>query len=148
MAQSESTATSIGEQTDDLVPPTRDVLVDGIMGMLKPCLDQLDDRVRQTRTSQSDLQLQLEGLQQQLTAVQHQTQCPLQLDLYIKKLQNAKRRVVVVNNILQTTQERLNKLHVQVTKETSRRRALLDPTVSSPSNSFLASADARNSALT
>ncbi|KAF2350297.1 Snapin/Pallidin/Snn1 [Trinorchestia longiramus] len=141
MADTESTATSIGDQTEDLVSPTRDALVDGIMGMLKPCLDQLDDRVHQTRASQSDLQLQLEGLQQQLTAVQHQTQCPLHLDLYIKKLQHAKRRVVVVNNILQTTQDRLNKLHGQVTKETGRRRTLLDPSVSAAAPSYAAAAD-------
>lgn len=129
MADSEIIATSVGDRTEDLISPTRDALVDGIMGMLKPCLDQLDDRVRQTRTSQSELQQQLEGLQQQLTSVQQKTQCPLHLDQYIKKLQNAKRRVVVVNNILQTTQDRLNKLNNQVVKENTRRQALLEPSV-------------------
>lgn len=49
MADSESTCTSIDDRTDDLVSPTRDALVDGIVGMLKPCLDQLDERVRSTR---------------------------------------------------------------------------------------------------
>ena len=62
--------------------------------------------VDHARASQSELQLQLEALQKQMNAVQQQTQCPLQLDQYIKKLQNAKRRVVIVNNILQTTQVR------------------------------------------
>lgn len=57
-----------------------------------------------SRVSQSELHQQLEGLSVELTRVQEQTQCPLQLDAYIKKLQNAKRRVVVVNNILQNTQ--------------------------------------------
>ncbi|KAL7643815.1 UNVERIFIED_CONTAM: hypothetical protein RMT77_005840 [Armadillidium vulgare] len=132
MADSESTCTSIDDRTDDLVSPTRDALVDGIVGMLKPCLDQLDERVRSTRLSQSELHQQLEGLSSQLTHIQNHAQCPLPLDSYIKKLQNAKRRVVVVNNILQNTQERLNKLHSQVTKETARRRALLE---SSPSTS-------------
>lgn len=119
------------DRTEDLVSPTRDALVDGIVGLLKPCLDQLDERVRATRVSQSELHQQLEGLSVELTRVQEQTQCPLQLDAYIKKLQNAKRRVVVVNNILQNTQDRLNKLHNQVSKETARRKALLD--TSSPS---------------
>ena len=49
MTDSESTATSAGDRTEDLTSPTRDALVDGILGMLKPCLDQLDDRVRTTR---------------------------------------------------------------------------------------------------
>lgn len=56
------------------------------------------------RVSQSELHQQLEGLAAELARVQEQTRCPLQLDAYIKKLQNAKRRVVVVNNILQNTQ--------------------------------------------
>ncbi|RXG57901.1 SNARE-associated protein Snapin [Armadillidium vulgare] len=54
--------------------------------------------------SQSELHQQLEGLSSQLTHIQNHAQCPLPLDSYIKKLQNAKRRVVVVNNILQNTQ--------------------------------------------
>ncbi|XP_045617607.1 SNARE-associated protein Snapin-like isoform X2 [Procambarus clarkii] len=128
MADTESSCTSVDDRTEDLVSPTRDALVDGIVGLLKPCLDQLDDRVRATRVSQSELHQQLEGLAAELSRVQEQTRCPLQLDAYIKKLQNAKRRVVVVNNILQNTQDRLNKLHSQVNKENARRRALLETT--------------------
>ncbi|XP_064122156.1 SNARE-associated protein Snapin [Macrobrachium rosenbergii] len=128
MADTESTCTSVDDRTEDLVSPTRDALVDGIVGLLKPCLDQLDERVRATRLSQSELHQQLEGLAAELARVQEQCQCPLQLDSYIKKLQNAKRKVVVVNNILQNTQDRLNKLHLQVNKETARRRALLETT--------------------
>ncbi|XP_071538781.1 SNARE-associated protein Snapin [Panulirus ornatus] len=138
MADTESTCTSVDDRTEDLVSPTRDALVDGIVGLLKPCLDQLDDRVRATRVSQSELHQQLEGLAAELARVQEQTRCPLQLDAYIKKLQNAKRRVVVVNNILQNTQDRLNKLHAQVNKENARRRALLETTSpsSTPSTSL------------
>lgn len=138
MADTESTCTSVDDRTEDLVSPTRDALVDGIVGLLKPCLDQLDDRVRVTRLSQSELHQQLDGLAVELSRVKEQVECPLHLDSHIKKLQNAKRRVVVVNNILQNTQDRLNKLHSQVNKETSRRRALLEttPTASTPSTSL------------
>lgn len=57
-----------------------------------------------SRLSQSELHQQLEALLLELRRVQEQAQCPLPLDSYIKKLQNAKRRVVVVNNVLQNTQ--------------------------------------------
>lgn len=53
-------------------------------------------------------------------------QCPLELDTYVTKLVNAKRKVVLVSNILQKTQERLNKIHQAVEKETNKRKALLD----------------------
>ncbi|XP_076054093.1 SNAP associated protein [Oratosquilla oratoria] len=128
MADTESTCTSVDDRTEDIVSPTRDALVDGIVGLLKPCLDQLDDKVRATRLSQSELHQQLEGLASELKKVQDQTHCPLNLDSYIKKLQNAKRKVVVVNNILQNTQDRLNRLHAQVNRETTRRRTLLETT--------------------
>ena len=49
MADTESTCTSIDDRTEDLVSPTRDALVDGIVGLLKPSLDQLDERVKATR---------------------------------------------------------------------------------------------------
>ncbi|KAG9463191.1 hypothetical protein GDO78_022232 [Eleutherodactylus coqui] len=50
----------------------------------------------------------------------------LDLDPYVKKLLNARRRVVLVNNILQNAQERLRRLNHSVAKETARRRAMLD----------------------
>lgn len=53
-------------------------------------------------------------------------QCPLELEGYVTKLVNAKRKVVVVSNILQKTQERLNKIHEAVERETNKRKALLD----------------------
>lgn len=47
---SESTATSIDENTENFCEnPTRDTLAEGLMGLIKPTVDQLDERVRATR---------------------------------------------------------------------------------------------------
>lgn len=48
---SESTATSIDdENTENFCDnPTRDALAEGLMGLIKPTVDQLDERVRATR---------------------------------------------------------------------------------------------------
>lgn len=47
---SASDNTSIDDKTDDFcVNPTRDALAEGIMSLLKPTVDQLDDRIRATR---------------------------------------------------------------------------------------------------
>jgi hypothetical protein len=49
---SESTATSIDENTENFCDnPTRDTLAEGLMGLIKPTVDQLDERVRATRYS-------------------------------------------------------------------------------------------------
>lgn len=47
---SESTGTSIDENTENFCDnPTRDTLAEGLMGLIKPTVDQLDERVRATR---------------------------------------------------------------------------------------------------
>lgn len=47
---SESTATSVDENTENFCEnPTRDTLAEGLMGLIKPAVDQLDERIRATR---------------------------------------------------------------------------------------------------
>lgn len=47
---SESTATSVDENTENFCEnPTRDTLAEGLMGLIKPAVDQLDERIRVTR---------------------------------------------------------------------------------------------------
>lgn len=47
---SESTATSVDENTENFCEnPTRDTLTEGLMGLIKPTVDQLEERVRATR---------------------------------------------------------------------------------------------------
>lgn len=50
----------------------------------------------------------------------------METDAYVKKLINAKHKITIVSNILQTTQERLNKVHQAVEKSTAKRKTLLD----------------------
>ncbi|XP_012266536.1 SNAPIN protein homolog [Athalia rosae] len=127
--------TSIDDKTEDFCEnPTRDALTEGLMGLLKPTVDQLDERIRATRISQIELKQQIESLTEELLKISEALQCPLELDVYVKKLINTKHKVTVVSNILQTTQERLNKVHQAVERNTARRRALLEtaPAISTP----------------
>lgn len=49
-ADTASTTTSIDDKTEDFCEnPTRDILAEGLMCLLKPTIDQLDERVRATR---------------------------------------------------------------------------------------------------
>lgn len=48
---SESTVTSLEENTENFCDnPTRDILADGIIGLFKSTADQLQERVRTTRS--------------------------------------------------------------------------------------------------
>lgn len=50
MDDTASTTTSVEDNTGNLLDnPTRDTLAEGLLGLLKPTVDQLDERVRATR---------------------------------------------------------------------------------------------------
>ena len=76
---------------------------------------------------QSELKDQIVTLQTSLKGLQQQQSCPVDLESYITKLNNTKKRVTVVANILSAAQDRLNKVHQSCLRETARRRALLEP---------------------
>lgn len=78
------------------------------------------------RICQIELKQQIESLTEELQRINEALQYPLDTDSYVKKLVNAKHKITIVSNILQTTQERLNKVHQAVEKSTAKRKTLLD----------------------
>lgn len=78
------------------------------------------------RICQIELKQRIESLTEELQRISEVLQCPLETDSYVKKLINAKHKITIVSNILQSTQERLNKIHQAVEKNTAKRKALLD----------------------
>jgi len=132
MADSASTATSLEDRTEDLDTgaeenPTRDTLAEGLLCLVRPTIDSLEKQVSSTLTAQSELKDQIVTLQSSLKSLQQQQSCPVDLDSYIVKLGNTRKRVTVVANILTAAQDRLNRVHQNCLKETARRRALLEP---------------------
>ncbi|XP_063296194.1 SNARE-associated protein Snapin [Pelobates fuscus] len=108
------------------VSPGRDVFAEGLLELLKPAVQQLDSHVHAVRESQVDLREHIDSLASELCKINEDQKVALDLDPYVKKLLNARRRVVLVNNILQNAQERLRRLNHSVAKESARRRAMLD----------------------
>ncbi|XP_037549527.1 SNARE-associated protein Snapin-like [Nematolebias whitei] len=76
--------------------------------------------------SQVELREHLDNLATELCRINENQKVALDLDPYVKKLLNARRRVVLVNNILQNAQERLRRLNHNVAKETARRKTMLE----------------------
>lgn len=68
----------------------------------------------------------MDSLSEELKRISEAQRNSVDLDVYIKKLINAKHRITVVTNVLQTAQDRLNKVHLSVEKETVKRRVLLE----------------------
>lgn len=126
MDDTESTTTSADENTGNLCDnPTRDTLAEGLLGLLKPTIDQLDDRVRATRISQLELKQQIDSLNEELQKVREAVNNHPDLDPYVKKLIACKHKVTVVLNVLQASQDRLNEIRRMVNKEKGVRTAVM-----------------------
>uniref|UniRef100_A0A8C3SFI9 Biogenesis of lysosome-related organelles complex 1 subunit 7 n=1 Tax=Chelydra serpentina TaxID=8475 RepID=A0A8C3SFI9_CHESE len=87
------------------------------------------------RESQVELREHIDNLATELCRINEDQKVALDLDPYVKKLLNARRRVVLVNNILQNAQERLRRLNHNVAKETARRKAMLEASGGYPQGS-------------
>uniref|UniRef100_W5MID0 Biogenesis of lysosome-related organelles complex 1 subunit 7 n=2 Tax=Lepisosteus oculatus TaxID=7918 RepID=W5MID0_LEPOC len=109
-------------------PSGKDAIAEGLLDLLKPAVQQLDMHVHSVRESQVELREHIDNLATELCRINDHQKVALDLDPYVKKLLNARRRVVLVNNILQNAQERLRRLNHSVAKETARRKTMLETT--------------------
>lgn len=125
-ADTESTGTSIDDTENFCDNPTRDALAEGLMGLIKPTVDQLDESVKATRIAQLQLRQSIDRLTDELRKIHETRSTTDDLEKYMKKLVHAKNRVTVLTNVLQNSQDRLNKVHLAIEKETSRRSMLLE----------------------
>ena len=126
-----STCTSADGTEDFGENPTRDLLTEGLVGLLKPTVLSLEESIKNTRysevhtvlkiyishrhspfcfffpkrrQSQVELRNQIEILSAELQTISQNQQCPVDLDVYVKKLLEARRRITIVNGILQNAQ--------------------------------------------
>ncbi|XP_006824977.1 SNARE-associated protein Snapin-like isoform X1 [Saccoglossus kowalevskii] len=102
---------------------TRDDLADGLLDLLRPAVLEVDDQVKRVRESQVELRQQIDGLAEELKKLSEEQPLPVELDAYVKKLMNSRRRIMVVNNILQNAQTRLQKINSKLPTAVSQKRS-------------------------
>lgn len=101
-------------------------LTNGILKLLKPAVEQVDRRVLDVRESQLNLREHIDKLTADLQKLMEEQKPPIDLDVYVKKLINCRRKVVVVNSVLNNAHERLNKLQQNIIRETNKKKSTLD----------------------
>ncbi|XP_013852495.1 SNARE-associated protein Snapin isoform X1 [Sus scrofa] len=111
MAGAGSAAVS-GAGTPVAGPAGRDLFAEGLLEFLRPAVQQLDSHVHAVRESQVELREQIDNLATELCRINEDQKVALDLDPYVKKLLNARRRVVLVNNILQNAQLHTHQAHL------------------------------------
>lgn len=140
LADSESTVTSLDENTENFCDnPTRDTLADGIICLFISTVDQLQERVKATRSTQNQLKQNLNTLSAKLKAIDKLQQTPAPLDDYVRKLINVKHKVTVLFNVLNSAQDRLNRVRAQVELENTRRKVLMEKEKEAAANSTMTS---------
>ncbi|TKR80327.1 hypothetical protein L596_014416 [Steinernema carpocapsae] len=93
-------------------------LTEGIMNVIRPVIHRLDEQVHNTRASQVSLATQIDELSQYLKQINdQQSDVHYDLDNYVTKLDDSKRRVSNVSTTLQSIQERLGQLQRGIARE-------------------------------
>ncbi|XP_060594817.1 SNARE-associated protein Snapin-like [Ruditapes philippinarum] len=72
----------------------RDAISDGIIDLLKPTVEEIDDRVKTVRESQVELRQQIDSLAGDLQVISSSQTISVDLESYVKKLNNSRRRVM------------------------------------------------------
>jgi len=119
-------ATNQTADNQEAITAPRDAIGRGLVQLLSPAVTEVDARVSHVRESQVELRKQIDSLCEDLKKIAESDPVPMDLEPYVKRLNGARRRVVLVNSILQNVQDRLNKLHSNISKESARRKTLLD----------------------
>lgn len=84
------------------------------MRLLKPIVDDLEEKVKGTRLAQYELHQQLRKTLSECYQISRKDPGNKDIEVYVARLVNIKHRVTVILNILQNSQDRLVHLHNQI----------------------------------
>ncbi|CAI4233269.1 unnamed protein product [Auanema sp. JU1783] len=88
---------------------------EGIMNIVRPAIHQLDAQVEATKQSQSVLASTIEELADLLRDISQEQ--PSDLDVFVKKLDDSRRRVAYSGKVLESVQERITRLQRDVSRK-------------------------------
>uniref|UniRef100_A0A0M3I240 Biogenesis of lysosome-related organelles complex 1 subunit 7 n=2 Tax=Ascaris TaxID=6251 RepID=A0A0M3I240_ASCLU len=97
-------------------------MTEGIMGIIQPAIERLDAQVHNTRASQYALNAQIQALAQYLKEITNEQATPYDLDLYVRKLDDSRKRVNAVASVLQNVHDRMSRLQRNIARETYRQK--------------------------
>nr|XP_002124048.1 SNARE-associated protein Snapin-like [Ciona intestinalis] len=97
----------------------------GICGVIKPVVQRIDNQVEAVRKSQLELRVKIEEVSSDLQRISEEQPVNVNFDPYIRRLINSKRRVTLINNIIQNVHDRLERLQRNAEQETNRVKTIV-----------------------
>ncbi|XP_046842290.1 SNARE-associated protein Snapin-like [Xenia sp. Carnegie-2017] len=123
MADTELTSTSASSKDEKTSIPSFSA---GLMLVLQPSIEALDEKVNVVRASQVELREKIDELGADLAQLNERQDLPVDLEPYVKKLIGSRRRITLVNNILHNAQERLKRLNSNIARQTAKKKSEID----------------------
>jgi len=125
-ALEEDPVTTIEETPNDqLEQRDKEALAQGLFHLFKPAIDNIDGKVKSVRQSQVELRAHIDNLAEDLRRISDCRVVPIDLEPYIKKLLNTRRRILAVANLLQTVQDRVNKVNYYVNRDKTKKKQII-----------------------
>ncbi|KAF7639785.1 hypothetical protein Mgra_00000705 [Meloidogyne graminicola] len=95
---------------------------EAIMEMIRPAVQRLDDQVKCTRKSQILLASHIDELSKKLKGIVDEQTLPYDLDIYVRKLEESRKRMFNVNQRLQSLHGRVSQLQRSAAREIQKQR--------------------------
>ncbi|EFO25879.2 SNARE-associated protein Snapin [Loa loa] len=119
---------------DEMTDSGAVLLSNGIMGIVQPAVERLDSHVHAALASQYTLNMHIRELAQYLKEISEEQQAPYDLDLYVRKLDNSKKRVTAIGNVLQNVHDRLSRLQRNIARQAYQQKQRIVQPLPSPPN--------------
>ncbi|KAI1704588.1 snapin/Pallidin domain-containing protein [Ditylenchus destructor] len=101
-------------------------MCEAIMEMVRPAVVKLDEQVKNTRKSQLMLANHINQLSSYLKVIGDEQSAPYDLDAYVRKLDDSRKRVSSMTGRLQIIHERMSQLQRNIARETFRQKQQLN----------------------
>ncbi|CAK5052283.1 unnamed protein product [Meloidogyne enterolobii] len=128
--QKEEQQPSISSSNADEQPPViggGTEMGEAIMEMIRPAVQNLDNQVKCTRKSQIMLASHIDELSKKLKSIVDEQTLPYDLDIYVRKLEDSRKRMTSVNQRLQSLHTRVSQLQRSAAREISKQKQRQTP---------------------
>ncbi|KAL7071960.1 hypothetical protein ACQ4LE_008636 [Meloidogyne hapla] len=95
---------------------------EAIMEMVRPAVQRLDNQVKCTRKSQIMLASHIDELSKKLKGIVDEQTLPYDLEVYVRKLEESRKRMASVNQRLQLLHGRVSQLQRSAAREISKQK--------------------------
>uniref|UniRef100_A0AC35UG51 Biogenesis of lysosome-related organelles complex 1 subunit 7 n=1 Tax=Rhabditophanes sp. KR3021 TaxID=114890 RepID=A0AC35UG51_9BILA len=88
------------------------------MNYMGPLIHKLDEQVKSTRKSQTDLNNKIEEMSNYLKEITNSIEAPFDMESHVRKLEDSRSRILHAQTVLANIQERVGNLQKGIQRET------------------------------